>query len=135
MVVALAQLVVYAVVHHRLPEQVVSHVGSSGPDGFMAPLALVAITVGVFLAEALLFGYLLVRRRQTVGQYRLVAGLGWGVAAGEGYLLIGSFAANAGLSDPRDLHFPMSLHLPIAIGLCAVVGAVGVALARKADRR
>ncbi|WPO76212.1 hypothetical protein [Streptomyces sp. KN37] len=133
-VAAVAHLVVYAVVHDRLPGEVVSHVGSSGPDGYMTPAKLVAITVGVFLAEAVLFGYLLIRRRQTAGQYRLVAAAAWGVAAGEGYLLIASFAANAGLSDPRDLDFPMSLHAPVAIAVCLVFGALGALIARKLDR-
>ncbi|MFE2294297.1 hypothetical protein [Streptomyces sp. NPDC059452] len=132
---AVAQVIVYAAVRDRLPSEVVSHIGTSGPDGFMEPFRLVAITVGVFLAEAALFGYLLVRRRQTVGQYRLVAALAWGVAAGEGYLLIASFAANAGLSDPRDLDFPMAVHLPITVAIGLVAGAVGAALVWKSARR
>ncbi|MCK8681322.1 hypothetical protein [Streptomyces lichenis] len=132
---ALAQLAVYAALSGRLPDEVVSHVGSSGPDGFMSPLKLVAITVAVYLAEAALFGYLLIRRRQTAGQYRLTAACGWGAAWGEGYFLTASFAANAGLSDPRDLDFPLSVHGPIAIAVCVAGGAVGAALAWKADRR
>ncbi|MFF9077944.1 hypothetical protein ACF1A9_37830 [Streptomyces sp. NPDC014872] len=134
-VAAVVHLVVYAIVHGQLPDEVVSHVGGDGPDGFMGPLKLVAITVGVFLGEAVLFGYLLVCRQQTVEQYRLLAACAWGVAAGEGYLLIASFAANAGLSDPRDLDFPMPVHVPVAIAICLVVGAIGATLVWKADRR
>ncbi|MEU3960171.1 hypothetical protein AB0F42_10160 [Streptomyces buecherae] len=131
----MAQLAVYVAVRGRLPDEVVSHVGSSGPDGFMSPLKLVAITIGTYLAEAALFGYLLIRRRQTAGQYRLVAACGWGAGLGEGYLLTASFAAHAGLSDPRDLDFPMSVHGPIAIAVCLAGAALGAALAWKADRR
>ncbi|WP_326697638.1 hypothetical protein OG909_10000 [Streptomyces sp. NBC_01754] len=132
---AVAQIAVYVAVRNRLPDEVVSHVGFSGPDGFMAPIKLVAITVAVYLAEATLFGYLLIRRRQTTGQYRLVAACAWGAALGEGYFLTASFAANAGLSNPRDLDFPMSVHGPIAIVICLAGAAVGVALAWKADHR
>lgn len=131
---AVAQLAVYAAVRGRLPDEVVSHVGFSGPDGFMSPLKLVAITIAVYLAEAALFGYLLTSRRQTAGQYRLVAACGWGAALGEGYFLTASFAANAGLSDPRDLDFPMAVHGGIAIAICLAGGALGAALAWKADR-
>ncbi|MGW3168376.1 hypothetical protein ACWC9Q_37670 [Streptomyces sp. NPDC001142] len=55
-------------------------------------------------------------------------------AAGEGYLLIASFAANAPLPDPRDLDFPLSLHVSVAIAMCLVVGAIGVAIVWKAGK-
>ncbi|MFI0905785.1 hypothetical protein ACH4TE_19970 [Streptomyces sioyaensis] len=141
LVAAVVPWVVLLVLRDRMPAEVVSHTGWSGPDGFMATPNFVAIVTLAFLFQGAVFVPALIKGAQTNGQYLLAAAVCWGFGAGETYLLAVDLHADArgsGLNHAQLLeayNINWALHGPVTAVLAVVAGAAGVLMARKAVRR
>ncbi|WP_299959774.1 DUF1648 domain-containing protein [uncultured Modestobacter sp.] len=109
----------------ELPDPVAVHWGTTGADGFAAPLTTVLLTGVVPALGAVLSGLALRARRFAVPERRLLVGTAAGTSLFVTGLTVGSIAGQRGLTDPAAAASPTPAVL--VAGALAVLGGVAVA--------